>query len=572
VSLLPLLDDRMTYHPTCRMMIDLGGLTLTSPFAISPGLRLRLLRLDRQDSQKIMDIIRDCAPGAVEGVFDSVTALRPQRLYGYLYVIRFPSIIRGMQEGFSAVVLDLTRVGGHYFATVLPSALSLDQLESFVRPLTHYAEEPLFFFVGFKTRPWPREAIVDFHDGDVVTVVRDASTIIARYRAEAMFLPGAEWCPLHHFFDFERHEATCVTYQDRRYCVRQYHHYGETLVEHVTGLLRLDSKRIVLCSFPICDLDVQGELCTFLVAVHDLPEDAHEPGAAPREDIFVLCDFRPLGLKPRVVHTHVPLLHIPSVASDFGIILPGVYTLGTVGGRRRGDRLRVEPNSTILFYAQPIASDSSSSSAEDPPEPAPDAQEDPTLPPGHSWNAGESSSTARPAASSQHSHVWGDSWTGTSAYGETTVAREDPVACEAPPTGPTEAESPPVIASGSGYRNRGPRLRVSAPPDVPTADVAVETEDAIAVRALVYVPDVTPELLQVTLPLPCSLQQALTYIQEARSQDSRFHYPVLAPVVPQPAPSYIACIALPEWAVERPVVVFDCQRVDLTFFASLASE
>ena len=114
-----------------------------------------------------LEMIADCADGVPEGLFDKVVPIRPQRIPGYLSVIRFPSILRRVQDGYVAVMCDLTHVGGTYFATVLPRNISHDALVQYLHPLTSASEQPLRFVVGCRARVWPCEALVT-----LITMVR----------------------------------------------------------------------------------------------------------------------------------------------------------------------------------------------------------------------------------------------------------------------------------------------------------------------------------------------------------------------------------------------------------------
>ena len=56
-----------------------------------------------------------------------------------------------------------------------------------------------------------------------------------------------------------------------------------------------------------------------------------------------------------------PVLHIPSLAANFGITLPVRKQIRTAGGRQKGDIVKVEPNSTLRFFAEEVSSDDSDS-------------------------------------------------------------------------------------------------------------------------------------------------------------------------------------------------------------------
>ena len=88
------------------------------------------------DLQHAIDGLLDCAPGAPAGLFPGMVPIRPQRFPGYLQVIRFPTFLRQVHDGYAAVMCDLTHVGGPYFPTVLPRGLSHADLVEYLLPLT----------------------------------------------------------------------------------------------------------------------------------------------------------------------------------------------------------------------------------------------------------------------------------------------------------------------------------------------------------------------------------------------------------------------------------------------------
>ena len=97
------------------------------------------------------------------------TFLRPQRFAGFASLLQFSSAIRCTGLGGQvAVVLDLTHVGGHYFATVMPTELSYMTLLDYVLPLTSCDNDTPAVYVGGWARPWPPIAAVTLVDGDVI--------------------------------------------------------------------------------------------------------------------------------------------------------------------------------------------------------------------------------------------------------------------------------------------------------------------------------------------------------------------------------------------------------------------
>ena len=219
------------------------------------------ISVPRQASmQEVFDVLLQRAPGVPPGLMNCLEPLRPQRFDEYLHVIRYPGCIRGVHDGYAAVVADLTRVGGYYFATVLPKQLSYAELVEYLTPLASDDEAPFRIFVGARHHPWPLAALVTLCDGDVITVVRDASFVPSRILSTQLS-DRSNWGPMRHFFDVERHPCIGVLYGSQRFCIASHYHYGETIIDHLTRCLHLEATRITTCTFHTPDLDIQGSYC-----------------------------------------------------------------------------------------------------------------------------------------------------------------------------------------------------------------------------------------------------------------------------------------------------------------------
>ena len=544
------------------------GVYCYSPHYCTQSFAIRVTEAD--GLQEVLDKIQQLAPGHQTAFCDTARPLRPQRIEGFLSVIQFPSVIRALQDGYAAVVADLTRVGGKYFPVILPKRMSYDVLHEYLRPMTSALHDEVCIYIGSRSRPWPPQAEVVIDDGEVITTLAAGTPPPSNSRATDLFVADVPWGPMHHFFRDEKHEAVCILYRGHRYSFSSRHHVGLTLLDFVCDRFRLDKNRILTCAFPIEDLDVQGDLCSVLVA-QDLPPSATADRQL-RHDCFTLLDLRPFGLKPQFLHTHVPTHHVPSIAADVGIALPRHLRIGVLGGRLRDEVVTAEPNTTLVFHPVRASSDSSSSSSDEPdgdPEPAaqvaylqPPAGPPPavpvhddsveswpppwethgdtaaefydvTLPSEHSWNEGANS-----RANSRATATQGTAWSPIDGH-------PAPQVMPAPEDGGSEGAAAPA----------------------PHVDDVAESEPRVPLFALVYVPDILPELHTVHLHVPCSISQALTGLLSGRSGDSAMYFPAVIPVVPQPDPAFMIFVAKPGWFCSKPVVLFDCRRIDQTMFA-----
>ena len=87
---------------------------------------------------------------------------------------------------------------------------------------------------------------------------------------------------------------------------------------------------------------------------------------------------------------------------------------------------------------------------------------------------------------------------------------------------------------------------------------------------LVLMPEYKQEVIQLALRAPCSLEDALAEISDARSADNSERFDCLVPAFPQPDISFGTVLAVPEWAsVFGCCVVADLRLVDNRLFAYL---
>ena len=145
---------------------------------------------------------------------------------------------------------------------------------------------------------------------------------------------------------------------------------------------------------------------------------------------------------------------------------------------------------------------------------APSEYQDPTIPPGHSWNAG---------ATDGHEDT--PEWT-------------------------TEAVVTPVAQTAV----------------VPSDDTAA---DSIRLQALVYVQDFVPEIVDVVVALPTTVFRLLSAVGSARLAEQSSSFPALYAAYPQPVREFAVFLAAPDWQTESVSVLYDCRRANGCFYAKI---
>ncbi|CAE7526831.1 unnamed protein product [Symbiodinium sp. CCMP2592] len=396
-----------------------------------------------------------------------ITALSPVQL----------RLIRGYigPVGTASVILDLTRVGGHYFANVLPRKLSLDRLNEYVVPLTS-----------------EQVAEVDLHDGDVIVASWYPDTPNGTISTEALFREPFQWA-------------------------------GEA----------------IMCSFRISNLDVQGRkievvagifLCC--VTFDHLGEDVH---FAPNSTLLFFAEGIPSDdsedssssadhdvQDEPVGHRVLPAL--PPEAEDVSILSVPPPAPATVAWNEwlrdpsfdeRGFPIDGTFGVPSVVHHQTTW------------------QEDSTLPSGHSWNA---------LSSLAHD-------TGNEARGSS--------------QGPPVSTPAPGEAATDGGTADTPMLPVAP------ENLAIAERARTPVLTLTYTPEYMPELIVLSFPIPCGIEQAVQALQECRSEGYRDRFPRLIPVQPQPCQDSAVFVAAPDWLQDRAIVLIDCRRIDGSVFAAV---
>ena len=287
-------------------------------------------------------------------LFDTVVPIRPQSYHGSGSFLRFSSSIKGVGTGgMVAIIMDLTAVGGPFFSTVLPQGIAFQTLRDYFGPLTTIGDEPVDVFVGCCDRPLSSDSQANLSDGDVVLVLRRNSGRPSQQTASSLFEHGAVWAPPANCHRLTARTSVCVLHKDKRYCIPDCQPQAHSLVQQVSEILNLNPYCMVTCTFPITDLEVQGQACPFVMAVAEVPSpEVTGMNRDDARDVFVLLDPRPMGQKPCFLFLHHPVVHLPSVAAMLGLSTGRTRRLGVRGGDRRGDDVFVEGCTALVLFAE----------------------------------------------------------------------------------------------------------------------------------------------------------------------------------------------------------------------------
>ncbi|CAE7848430.1 unnamed protein product [Symbiodinium sp. KB8] len=454
----------------------------------------------------------DCLPCPAH---DCMVDLKPQRHTGFISLLSYPSILDRMDPPLRAVMFDLSCVGGHLHARVLPRCVSWDNLAAVVCRLINVDifEEAVTIWVGADQIILDRRTPYHLCHGDVLVFLRSHLGPPIGLAASSFFQHGIEWHRECHptVSPIATCEAVCDC--DRVFTVDM--SYFRPLSPEDTALRQsrvsaTDHQVTKVTVSPPLNLD--GEICVSIYVV--TPKQA--PAGTTADSTTVpaaryLLDLRILGLMPKLVLGQPTIHDLPDILRAAGIALPS-HLCGTLVSNRLFDQVQVltigigpELASSVMCF------------------------------PALRWPVPE----AIPA---------------------------DPIVHSAPPHG----------APGAGHFQRFDReLPV---PDPHLVLNLIEDEvtvfDAISYDAgfIVLIPDFVAERVQVRLSTTCTVEEALSDVAETRDTLAAVHFEQLVPVFPQPDPSFACVLALPMWGLHSRIGVFDTRAVDGRLFALALTE
>ncbi|OLQ05712.1 hypothetical protein AK812_SmicGene11066 [Symbiodinium microadriaticum] len=362
-----------------RVPPDWIGVSLFAPYYQPEHWGIKLVH--PASPQEVHEAVRYVMQDAFKGNLDTAVPINPQRFYGNLHYLCFPSFLDGAGSSGVAVVIDASRVGGHYFATILAGVLMYEQLAAFLRPLLRYGCEDFVFTVGGATTQFGPGSHLTLNHGDVVTAILPAFSGPSNLSVAEILSSPTDFSPLHQVPWDIRTPCVCLLYQGERYLLEQTFQSGRNLSEAVSFMIDLEDTRwIAHASSLFDDLDVQGTPCDRLLAAFRMPPaQPDDPVTKGRRDIWLYLDFRPLGHRPQALITHVFRVHVPSLLAHFRIIIPDTFQLEVIGGVCSGDEVLLETHTTLTFKASrcvvPIRDDGGSAEHPRAPPP-PDADDD----------------------------------------------------------------------------------------------------------------------------------------------------------------------------------------------------
>ena len=449
--------------------------------------------------------------------FDTVVAVHPQPYDGSLTLLEYPSIIAQGREPHCATLIDLTRVGGRLYATTLPESITTAALIDRVRLQVRadYEDDELQVWVGYATVPASRTGTLSLSQGIYVCLTRVPHEPGRPTLVSDLFSEQAQWDRIDQLIRPPQIYDLALCQGFVLDAVRPSFFPWATPAEIACKVYRLDPDKVpivLIDSEP--PLDITGEPCA-QVAVALVTADG-QPAKAEVQAYYL--DLRRLGVAPRFVLFQQSIPDLPQILEAVDIELPLNFA-GQVLSNQLCNNLQVLQVGVTVDLAYQVFNSID-------------------------LHAGVEAS-APPFGVFQRSH--------------------NAVQVELGNTvGQPLQQVPPRFGQDIGDPEAHAVLRL----DEADTDDAQDTE-FVQVGFQIHIPGFCPEILQITLPIPCTLDDALHELSEARLTDVSIQFDNLIAAEPQPDPSFACVIALPEWDGDKPCCIVDARTIDGRLYACL---
>ena len=289
------------------------GITVYAPHVAPAAFALRASRSDTLE-----DIIKNVKrSGRIpHAKFDAIVPVHPQIHDGYLALLAYPSVIGQSEVPKVAVVIDLTRVGGHCYATILRADITVPDLLRHMRLQVHadYEDEELQFWTEDHALPASKHGALSINHGSLITVMRTPFQPGPPSAASALVAPDTQWGRIDHMPTppNTRTLALCRGLTLDTVCPHFFPWaQPEDIAKRVFRLTDEHDRVVVIDNDPV--LDVQGAPCQQTVIAFT----SRIVHGQPAQSQPYYLDPRSFGEAPRLVYVAAP----PSQAVDLPHIL-----------------------------------------------------------------------------------------------------------------------------------------------------------------------------------------------------------------------------------------------------------
>ncbi|CAE7662574.1 hypothetical protein AK812_SmicGene4613 [Symbiodinium microadriaticum] len=206
---------------------------------------------------------------------------------------------RGPRRPIVVALLDLTAVGGRYFACYLARTLPYQELIAFVTPQIQERALDLVIRIGEAQEPHAPGQPLQLEDGDVISVVLQQQQPIPKPSAAEICADRSCWGPLSRLPYFSQADVVLAQYHQKQFCVSMCRQFGRTLTEVLASKFELDPEEMTTCSFRTPGLELHGEVCSHIVMLVDLPAAQI---TVPRRKMSLRAMMKMMQVMTKVAH------------------------------------------------------------------------------------------------------------------------------------------------------------------------------------------------------------------------------------------------------------------------------
>ncbi|CAE7884665.1 unnamed protein product [Symbiodinium microadriaticum] len=250
-------------------------------------------------------------------------SLRPQQFLGLMDVISYHSCLDFLPTPHKAVVLDLSRVGGHCHATILPTRMTWEDLAYKVHRLLNVDifEDPVGIWQGETLEPVMRNSTIVLQHGDTLVFMLSEYGPPRGFKADDFFNQDTRWYGFQHLLSCRntKHIAVCTTSELFPIDPHYFQHLpDQELALHVTELEGASHRVTEVDMAPTLELDRKS--CSKLRTVTETVIDSGNPDA--QIEANYLLDLRPLCQCPKLVTFRNAWPDLPEILNVADITFP----------------------------------------------------------------------------------------------------------------------------------------------------------------------------------------------------------------------------------------------------------
>ncbi|CAE7751735.1 unnamed protein product, partial [Symbiodinium sp. CCMP2456] len=263
--------------------------------------------------ERILEETQHCR----SGLSSAVPAL-PQRCNGYATVLLYPPEVPLQDQ--VVVVIDLTRVGGRYYAEHVPRLSTAEELLCKVLPQTTHDDRAIVLWVASRDAPCTGTAPLNLQCGDVLAFVRMDCQPSNPGSFQSLFDPTAEWGPLQHMITTQYFPVKLVFHSNDRFWLDLSFFPGSDVYAALSQTLRVATDELFIKTTGVLsDVELEGQACSEVVFVRS--SFAAEGGTeAAGPTVTVLCDARQVASQAYCVQ-QCPSDHHPAESHSLPVVV-----------------------------------------------------------------------------------------------------------------------------------------------------------------------------------------------------------------------------------------------------------